>query len=193
MKVELNIETSQLGDTIIDVFKNFTKKEKKEMAEKVLMKWLTEPYEIERSIKIADAIKKIKDKGDTIYSGGIYKKPSLLTDEQIADTNECSREMENFKSSRDIMIEEITSEAIKHYKKIIPEKIENDKQLEKVMKATTGVIKEDFPKFVHDAMIAWFAHNMSSMANGINTALQQSSNAEAMAKGIAERTGINQY
>ncbi len=190
MKIELNIEASQLGDTVIDVFKNLTKKEKKDLAEKVLLQWLSEPYDVERNIAATATIEKIKRVGDTIYVDG-HKNPNSLTDDQIKSSREFKEQVGDFKSSRDIMIAEITEEAIKHYKEMIPEEIKNDKQLEKIMNETMKVIKTDFPKFVHDAMIAWFAHNMTSMASGISAALTQSSNSEEMAKQIGEKVGIN--
>jgi hypothetical protein len=55
------------------------------------------------------------------------------------------------------------------------------------MKETMVTIKENFPKIVNDAMIAWFCSNMQTMAQGVGTALHQSQSASQMVQQLTDR------
>lgn len=172
MQVTLNIDAAQLGDTVVDLFKNIPAEKKEEIAANILQKWLEQPYEIERKSYTENAKRKALEEVSASSYG--YDKERYGTLEKIEGSDAFRRLMNQFKSSRETMIEAITTEATETYRKKVTELIQTDEQMQKMFEATRDVISEDFPKFVHDAMMYWFAQNMTNVFQAVPMAMAQS-------------------
>ena len=59
MEIKLNIEASQMGETVVDLFNSISAKEKKTIAKQIMKSWLEEPYQIETNAHRAEALKQI--------------------------------------------------------------------------------------------------------------------------------------
>lgn len=190
MKVELTIDSSNIGETLVDLFKNLPQEKKEEIASQVLEKWLTQPYDIERKAAGQKIIRELRERGDSTWKDNSdeYRKKK---DEEIYGSYEFSQRMRNFKSSKEEMILSITQSSIEHYKKITQEKIQNDEQLKKIMEIAFEEIKKDFPKYVHDAICSFFINNMFVIQSGMQEGLQKSNKSLEMNKAIAEHLGMN--
>lgn len=184
MKVELQIDAANMGETVVDMFKNLPAEKREELATKVLHDWLREPYEVEKLTADRAALEYARARNSG-YHGSANK-----TDEDLRGGYEYREFYAKHKSSRQLMIEEITKATIEHHKKAVVEQIKADPQMNAVLTETIASIKENFPKYVHDAMIAWFASHLQSMGSGISQALMQSSAAENQVKQIAQRVGL---
>lgn len=198
MKIEINIDAHDLDGTIVGVFNSLTEEEKKDMAKEAMKKWLDEPHRIEEQAKynllLPEFKERYKNSGETIYVNG-WRKVHECTDDQIIKTSEFQKLVANFKSSKDEMIAAITKETIDHYRFMATEMVKTDPQLQKIMQQTLEGIKQDFPKFIHDAMLYWFTQNMQAMMNASASALAQSSQSMEISNKlfneITGRTGNN--
>jgi hypothetical protein len=179
MKVELNIDAGNIGETVIEMFKNLTTEQKEAVSLKVLQDWLTEPDTIHRQALHVQAMAFVRERGygrnDTeqeIMAGRGYKE--FVTAHPTAKTR---------------MVEEITSATIAHQKTVIEQIIKTDPEMNRIMSATLETIKENFPKIVNDAMIAWFCGNMSTMANAVQQTMMQSQSTQEVVRQIQARLG----
>lgn len=164
MKVELNIDAGNIGETVIEMFQNLTTEQKEAISLKVLQDWLTEPDTIHRQALHTQAIAHAKER--------CYYRAS--TEQELVKSDEYVRFMRDNATAKTRMIQEITSATIAHQEKVIEQHIKTDPGMNRIMSATLETIKENFPKIVNDAMIAWFCGNMSAMAGGIQQAMSQS-------------------
>lgn len=173
MNVTLSIDSNQLGETVVDLFKNLTEQQRQEVAVKVLEQWLAQPYDVERKAAKAEIARQARIRSVGGYSGKPYND---MTDEEVVKEDYTARgEFEKFVSSRELMVKEITSSALKHQLEVIGDRIKSDRQLNAVLDRTLKMIEQNFGAYVHDAMIAWFCTNMTTMATGIQSSLFQSS------------------
>lgn len=170
MKVELNIEGSQLGETVVDLFKNLDADQRKEVAKSVLESWLRQPIDVERQVYETALIAEIRT--DRNYAND--------TEASIRNNYRFTEKMKGFKSTREEMVKEVTTQAIAHFKEMITEKIKTDPQIQKLWEATSETLKADFPNIARDAMIAFFCTNMTQMAAGVQQALWSSQNSERL-------------
>jgi len=180
MEVKLSIDSENLGETVVDMFQRLTPETKEKVATDVLREWLREPYEVEASLLDQRAIDEIR-KDNTGYGN------KRLNNQECRDHYRYREVRDRQKSTRQIMVEQITGAVIEHHKKVVIEEIQNDPQIQTVLKATLDTVRENFPKFVHDAMIAWFSSHLTQLGNGISTALTQSLRTEDLTRQIAQR------
>lgn len=178
MKVELTIDANQMGDTLVDLFKNLTVEQKESVALKVLSDWLKEPLDVETRALDSDAILYARNK----YSYNKEKSP-----EDVRKSSEYADYIKSHPSTRSLMVKEISTQVIEFHKKQITENIQSDPEMTKIMDATLETIKENFPKFVHDAMIAYFTTQMGSVMSGLSQALFQSQQAENLSREVHKR------
>jgi len=177
MKVELNIDASNIGETIIDMFTKLTEEQKETIALTVLSDWLKSPELIEKSALHREALE--------------YARPrrwnAELSEAKLMETSEYKYYLKDKPTTKTLMIHKITSEVIKYHEKAIGDMIRSDPEMDRIMKETMVTIKENFPKIVNDAMIAWFCSNMQTMAQGVGTALHQSQSASQMVQQLTDR------
>ena len=184
MEVKLSIDSGNLGETVVDMFQKLTPETREKVAADVLREWLREPYEVEAHLLDQRAIDEVR-KNNTGYGN------KRLDDQECRDHYRYRDIRARQKSTRQTMVEQITEAVIEHHKKVVVEEIQNDPQIQAVLKATLDTVRENFPKFVHDAMIAWFSSHLTQLGNGISTALMQSTRTEDLTKRIAQHVGAH--
>ena len=190
MDITLKIDSSNLGETVVDLFKNISTEKKEALATEILSNWLKEPYDIERKAFEEEAKREALKKVLAPSSYSDYDRKNYGTMETIHNSEQYRSLMRGFVSTKEEMVKAITEEATKIYREKVVEYVKTDKQLQKVMDATMETVKEDFPKFVHDAMMYWFAQQMSTSMMQAGNALAQSSNTNEMVKQICEKVGL---
>jgi hypothetical protein len=176
MKIEVNIDSSNLGPTIVDTFKNLSAKDSKDIVKQVVKEWLQEKFPAERIAeeqRVMDLL--LKEDPSTF---------NRYSDSEIRQNYRFKDRMKNFKSARDTLVGDISSSAITHIKAEVDRQIKEDEQIQQVLNLVLQEIRDNFPKIVHDAMISWFCTHMGSVSTGINQALQQTNNMGSMLENI---------
>lgn len=185
MQVTLNIDSANLGETVVDLFKNLTPEKKEALAADVLQRWFNEPYDVEH--KAFET--KVKQEALTYFQnqGDSWDKRNYGTLETVTNSSRYREAMAKFRSSKQIMVEETVKQLVETYRTQITETIKTDPQIQEMMKLTIEGIKKDFPAFVHDAMMYWFTQNMQTAITTSNIALAQSRNVEEAMKQISQK------
>lgn len=170
MQITINLEAGQVGETLGQTLSTLTEDQKQAVALEALKNWLKDPYQTERLAYSQSVIRELRE--DTFHGSDLKNK----TDEEVMKHYRFNERMHKFITTKETMIRSITSEVIAYQKEQIREEIKNDPTMNQVMEATMLNIKENFGKFVHDAMIAWFCQNMHTTIQGVQTALIQTDN-----------------
>jgi len=155
MKLELTIDATNIKETLGETFKSLTPEEKKELALKVLQGWLAEPYDVERQAWVQEKLVEVRNGR---YADDFKGK----SDTYVMDHYGARDSFKNFVSSRELMINTITSEVTTHYKNEIKTMIESDPKIQAMKEVTMEEIRENFPKYSHDALMYWFSESMSN-------------------------------
>ena len=173
MKLELTIDATNIKETLGDTFKSITPEEKKKLALEVMKGWLAEPYDLERQAWVQEKLVEARN--------GRYKEEFVgKSDAQVMDHYNVRESFKNFVSSREFMINTITSEITSHYKKEISAMIESDPKIQAMKEVTMEEIRENFPKYSHDALMYWFSQSMSSLMTNMSMGMNQSTNNQAL-------------
>lgn len=181
MKVEMTIDASNIGETIVDMFQNLTTEQKESIALSVLEQWLKEPDEIHKTSLHRKAIEHARER-----NSWSKEKP----DSYFEQTGEYKDYLRKNPTPKEAMIRKITTEVIDYHSRKIGKMIQTDPEIQAIMQQTFETIKANFPKIVNDAMIAWFCSNMQTMADGIGQALFQSSGTAKMVQQIIDNNSL---
>lgn len=192
MQVTLNIDANLAG-SVAEVFAELTPEDKKHLALAVMREFIAEPHKAERGAFEATLIADFRERNVEIYVVNGRRGAKDLSDAQIRGSSEFRDRTEKFKSTRETLIEEITKATIETYRAEVKRVVENDPQIQAVKERVIAAIREDFPKYVHDAMAAWFVSGLTSMQSGMMAALMQAGNAEQFSKSIADKLQISRY
>lgn len=183
MKIELDVNPQDLTKSLTEILNSLTPEQKAAIAKETMEKWLREPYDAERIAKeqsVVDAIKKDQEKRG-------YR--SNETEQEIRGGYEFRRQMEGFRSTKAIMIKEITQAVIESYQSQVKQVVESDPKIQAMKDEVVVIIKETFPKTVHEAMMQWMASSMQKMFEttmGIN---QFAENSQKFQQDVANRIG----
>lgn len=179
MKVEIDVDPGQVGQSLKDVLGSLTLEERRALAVKTMESWLRDPYDVERVAKERWAVDEVKAK----YAGE-YGGPK---DDQAARQHYRFREMmEKWRSTKEIMVETITREIVDHYKAEVKRTVETDPKIQAMKDEIVKVMIETFPKIAHDAMTLWVASNFQNM-------FLATANLEAQVKQMGETmNGVSQ-
>lgn len=184
MNINLEIKADQIGDTVIDVFKSLSEDQKKEVASKIMEKWMKDPISIERDVIEQKVIDDLRNKEDYL------KKQS---DAEIRANYRFRDAMKNQRGTKEAMILSVMESVSSYFKSSVDEMIKNDEAIKNMLEVVKDEIRTNYPKFVHDAMIAFFAGHMQNIGQGITQALMQTDNNQNMMKNIANKLNIQQY
>jgi hypothetical protein len=154
MKIELDIDPGKLGAAAGDIMNALSPEERKAMAVQAMEKWLRDPVDIERQAKETEVVEKLKKRSS-------YGRTE--TDKEIRGGYEFRNEMQDWRSSKERMIEEITSGILSHYKSEVTRVIEADPRVQAMKAEVTKVMLETFPKVAYDAMTIFVSEQFKSM------------------------------
>lgn len=193
MKVELNIDSTTLGPTVQDVFNQLTPEQKQQLALEVMRGFLTEPHGAERIAYEQKLFDGWRRTGARLRAQWGYANPhgdidaAAASDDTLRHTDAYVEQMKGFTSTRSVLVAEITKAAIATYRESAEALVKADPQLQAVLAQVLDEVRKDFPKYVHDAMIAWFCSNLTRMGEGIGQALMQSSQAAQLSDDVLRR------
>jgi hypothetical protein len=192
MQVTLNIDADMAG-SVKEVFAELTSADKKTLARAVMEKFIAEPHKAERAAFEATIVSDLIERNAEIYTGYGRKDAIKCTEEQIRSSSEFLERVAKYKSTREILIEEIITATIETYRSEVKRLVQSDPQIAAVKEKAIAQIRDDFPKYVHDAMAVWFVNGMNAMQGGMLAALNQAGSAQQFAKNLAEKLKITDY
>lgn len=181
MEIKFDADPSQLGKTLKDILDILTHDQKSDIAKQVLTDWLKAPYDYERKMQELKVVNKIKEQS--------YHKND--SEDKIRGSYEFLRDMKDFKSTREIMIEEIITQTISYYKSLVKDIVENDEHIKKVKDEILEKIKVDFPNAIHDAVTFLLAQQLGNLGNAVQESLMKSTNTDQLLTQITDRLNNN--
>ena len=162
MQVNLTIDAAQLGETVVDVFKSLSSEQRQEIAVAVLREWLMQPND-------AEFIK------DDIFAMQAARSLSYYlrdkADAEVRKSEEYRKAIARSTNPKTQMIRFVRDEAVSQFQASVKEMVASDPQIQKMRDAVCEVVRENFPRVVHDAMVLWVAANLdkavSAAVNGV--------------------------
>jgi predicted DNA-binding ArsR family transcriptional regulator len=166
MQVTLNIESGQLGDTVVDLFKSLDQNQRKEIATQILTEWIRNPDVIESKAEEEKALQYVKNKAS---SWDISNK----SDEELKRLIEYRDYFRKNPSSKQQMIGQVKKEITEFYQAEVHKLVREDPTTRKMVEAVSEIVKDTMPKLVHDAMVLWTAANLDKAINATIGGLMQ--------------------
>ena len=163
MQITMNIEAAQVGDTIVATFNNLTQEQKLEIAKQVMLEWLKEPWDLERQSYEREVFRRLR--ADTGFRSNSGK-----TDDQLRQDYDYSNKMREFMSTREKMINTITTEVANHYRACVAEIIKNDPQIQEAKGIVLEAVKKIFPAAIHNALVKFFSDQMGAISDAAASA-----------------------
>lgn len=183
MELRLNMDSVNIGETVVDLFENLSETQREQIATEVLREYLREPLQQERAVLEQECFAEMRKTNSRAKD----------TDESLRGNWQYREFMDKHKTSKEIMIKQILTSTIEHYKAQVAKEIRQDPQMQAILTEVTNKIKTEYPKIVHDAMMVWFCSNMQQLGSGIATALVQSTSNEAILKQLSEKLNFPTY
>jgi hypothetical protein len=176
MKIELNVQGSQLDAEVKELLVSLTQEQKQDMAQQILTQSLNNA---ESSIKISmvrekaladtkDKFKKeflINEKGqlsNNTYRGPEYDERDYF-DKKVREYNDVGT---YFKT-------EILGAMTAHAKSLVETEVKTSEAIITALEQAKAKIAEEMPRLVHDAMVMYFASQMQAMMEGVAKASLQ--------------------
>lgn len=161
MKIEINVDASNIGETVLDIFKNLKEEDKHNIALQIVKNYILEDPKIERSLeedKILQALKLDpynKNKSDS----------ELRTSYSFIES--CKKII----ISKETMVKELTMAAINTYKQEVINLVKEDVFLKEAFEKIRTEVIRDYPDMVKETMMKVVSDAFSSMfQTGLNNA-----------------------
>jgi len=185
MKVILDIDSSQLGDTVIDLFQNLTKAQKEKIAGQILKEHLKEPYQAERDAYEQETLRKYRK--EMKYETSFGKRIEELTDDELRDNYQFKDRMKRFVSTKEEMVRQVTQETIDFYQERVRDYIEKDSKVKETFAKILKEVEVGFPDYVRNAMSGWFASQMNKVFVNIEDEYTESSAMKTQINELSEK------
>ena len=179
MQITMNIEAGQIGDTVIELFRNLSQDKKEELALQILREWLKAPEFFETpnyEQLVIDEFRSGK-RGNGAYDAK-YNKDT--PEEMIRSDYKFRDAVKGYKNSKQVMVEEIKNSIIAYYKQELSKEIATSETIEKIKKETFEIIAKDFPQLIYQTMLSVFVGNLHGLGNQINETHMRQWNIESM-------------
>lgn len=178
MKVQIEVDESAVGKTVEEILKNLPAEKQQEIAREVMKQWLDQNIHTnERALHEKEVIAKIRQ-------------DSYWRDKSEADIRTChsfGNAMSAFRSSKEIMVKAISDEVISYYKEMVKDLVEKDPVLAAMREQVAQVVRESYPKMVHDALLHWFSGRMNAVMDETQNALRQIPDITSFQNKLADR------
>jgi len=142
MKITFEVPLKDSSPSLEDIFKSLTKENKIKIAKDVFKEWLSSDLPFERKNYEQKVIKKLLE--EKTYSG----KNRYRDEENARKSYDFKREMKNFVSVKDKIIEELIDEMKKDIKNEITNIIKTHPERKKLEDQVTLLISEKFPELI---------------------------------------------
>lgn len=177
MKIELNIDQTNIGTTVEDIFKQLTPEQKFEIALQVTKNWLKENEHM--SPVTLKKLAEEKANAELPAEGGYGWKY----------TEALNKHAKELTARNTAVVNAVICAMTEQLKTACEVQIKQSPEMQAMLATMVEQLKLDYPKFVHDAMIVWFASHMENVSQGVTTALMQSSRAETISDAVNRRIG----
>lgn len=186
MKIEIEIGEGNVGQSVQEILSTLGAEERKVLAREVMLKWLAETlHSDERGIKEQEVIARIQKENQT----SSYSRDE--TPGQIRGGYKFQDAMRGWKSSRDVLVELFSAEITRYYQEQVKAVVEGDPILQGIREKIGQLVLEQFPKMVHDAVIAWFTSHMQTVLEGAARANLQIPEIDKFRQELAQRLGTH--
>jgi hypothetical protein len=176
MKLEIELDATTSGDLIGDTLKSLPPQKKEDLCAKIIEKWLSEPHNSEREVFAA----MIRGDGSCNDYNGKF------------DQYKFDHRMRTYKSSRDKMVEEISSAAVESYQSRVKDLIENDEQLKEKFSVVRNQLLEAFPNMVQKTMVEWFSRQFKDMTSDLTNIYGDTYNTKKALNEVRTKLGLNE-
>lgn len=153
MKIEINLDSNNIGDTVLDIFKNLKEEDKHQIALQILKNYILEDPAVERSIEEGKILQQLKSDP--------YNKNK--SDAEIRNGYDFGQKSRNIILSKETMIKALTQEAINTYKQEVINLVREDKILEAAYDNIRKEIIADYPNMVKETMMKIVSDSFSGM------------------------------
>lgn len=156
MQVNIEIQGDEFAGTLEELIKKLDEDQVKDLTLQVVKNFLgIDPEYTLFKAKLADETAARAARNSSRYG------PESGLD------REAQRKLEDFKSSRQELIEVITQTAMRHFKRNVTRMVREDKFLKEVFVGVRNEIVKEFPSMVQTAVISWFVHGMDGIKQEI--------------------------
>jgi len=175
MQVTLNIDASHIGETVLDLFTNLSAEKKEELALSVMREWLQDPSFLETKNKEQLIIEAFRNKEIDPYWGNSSKKYDQTTSEdEIRKDYNFEKEVRNYKTSKQILIEEVRQEVVEYYKKYMLEEIQSNPTILKNRDEIIDAVQKAMPEIIIQVLVTLFTNSLAALKMDISTAVMTS-------------------
>lgn len=181
-QITLELDLGDSSTTIENIFKSLTKTDKKKIAEKLVKSWVEQPISAERRQHEREVVAELmREKG---YHGHRYK-----TEADARDSYTFKQRMDNWKSTREQMIEAIHRTVLRSVHERVLEIVHDNTQMLEVIGKVSQVVIENIPGMVQSALTQHFLDALKMNADHIHLETRFNEQ-EGMLQKIKEHLGI---
>lgn len=182
MKVQLEIPEGEVGKSVVDILGSLSYDDKKELARQVMKEWLEKASgNSEMALRVKELLVEIRAKKDSYYTA--------KSDDDIKDSYAFKEALRSWKSSHEKMTEEVTRAVADFYKEQVREVVQRDPRTVAMAHEVAQLVKEQLPKAVHDAMVAWFLKHSGGVLEGLGNATALLGNLDEFKRDMTNRLG----
>jgi hypothetical protein len=164
INITLQIDPSQLGETVLDVFNNLSTEKREEIAYGVLDGWMKDPATVEYSNYREQLIHEYRTgKRKPYWSFG-----NTSSIEDIIKDDNFIKDLSEFKDTKQGMIEEIRLQMKQYFQKEISKKLESDPMITEIINATYVEIQKRLPELIMKTLMLSFNNNINHLQDSIN-------------------------
>lgn len=162
MKIELNIDSTVLGNEIQDLLKSLSVEQVQQIAIDVLKDYIKQPYDVDIAIAEKEIIQKIRKNASGYYENE-YK-----TDEGVRKSREYKEWLSTYKDSRTVTIQKIQQSAMDAQRDAIKNLVNDNEGIQKLINEQIEIFKANIPYMIQQALTGMFMSHLSNMSQEIN-------------------------
>ena len=193
MKIELNVEGSQLDSEVKDILSTLTPEQKQEMAKQVLVDYFKNyDNSLDNAWIQKTAVNEFRTELEKRKDSYDYSNYYRLTDQQLIDTRyEVRNIIDRIKKQKRDFVCEILKESVEMARAEIKAMVEADEQIKKVKDEVLAEVKNSFAQLVKDSMLNYFSNQMSELFSSIHTNTSRNDYQSGTLQQIEERLNRN--
>ena len=166
MNVNLQIEAGQLGETVIDLFRNLSVEKKEEVALTILREWFREPVQLE-TVGYEETLLAAFKADESRMRKVSYSNYSVVDDATIKASYAYREELAKYKNTKQYMVEDLRKELLAFFKKGIEDEMKADTKLDEIKKIVYDEITNRIPEIMMTVVTLALTNNMVELQHKI--------------------------
>lgn len=189
MKIELNIEGSQLDNDVKNILGNLSDKQKNQMAENILTKTLNDcESRMKVSIAREKALKDTNEKFETKYILEEGKLKSSNWSSPSYDHREFfDKRVKDYCDVGMYFKEYILESMLEHGKSLVSDVVKSSPLVTEAVSEASEKLREMMPKIVHDAMVCYFSSQITNVMMGVSSSLMMTNHNTQLLEELKEK------